>query len=165
MAGVMKPVSCLAIVYESGGIFIDSSIKYEVQLSGLIKPGEKASIKRVTVSEAKRRSLTANGLFHVWCQTLSGFTGEPVNATKQGLKIKFGFPILLADPEDGQIFVNILNGLNWASLDWETKVKRCEKYIPVTSIMAPAQLKLMMDNIKNWAQHQYNVTLDNGKAK
>jgi len=159
----MKPVYCLAIVYDTGAIYIDSTLKTEVQLSALLETGAKASIKRVKVAETKEAALTARALFHVWCQQLSGFTGEDPNATKQGLKIKFGFPIIMQDPEDGPILINILKALNWSFLDWGTKVKLTEKFIPVTSILDSKPLKQMMDNVKQWAMNEYNIELDNGK--
>lgn len=158
----MKPQYCLAIVYESGSIFIDSTFKTEIGLSGLITPQDKASIVRVKVEESKKRSMTANALLHVWCQQLSGFTGNDVITQKAELKIKFGYPILRNNPEVWPKLKKLFIGAQWQQIDWPEKIEMSE-LIPCTSIMTTAELKLMMDNIKNWAMNTFNIELDNGK--
>ena len=159
----MKPVYCLAIVYESGAIYIDSNVKTEVQLAGLIGQHEKAAIKRVKVDESQKRSMTANALLHVWCQQLSGFTGNDVLTQKAELKIKFGYPILRNNAEIWPRLKKLFIGAQWQKILWPEKIEMSE-LIPCTSIMTTKELKLMMDNIKDWAMNQFNIELDNDKG-
>lgn len=158
----MKPVYCLAIVYDTGEIYIDSTVKSEAELSGLLEIGAKASIRRVKVDETQKRSPSASALFHIWAQQLSGFTGNSVPAQKAELKIKFGYPILRNNEAVWQRLKLLFNGVNWWNLDYEEKIKMSE-YIPCTSIMEKKELKQMMDDIKNWAMAHFGVELSNGK--
>ena len=160
----MKPVYCLAIVYESGQVYIDSTIKTEVQLSGLLEVGAKASIRRVKVDESVKRSPSASALFHIWSQQLSGFTGNDVVTQKAELKMKFGYPILRNNAVVWARLKMLFAGVNWHGLSYEEKVKFSE-LIPCTSIMEAKELKLMMDNIKDWARSQFGIELDNGNRE
>lgn len=159
----MKPAYGYAALLPDGRILFDSSIRTESGYLAIVPSEQSAQIVRVKIQESQKASLDARALFHVWCQQLSGFTGEDPNGTKQGLKIKFGFPILLADRDDGPMLQKIFSAVQWPALSWEEKKKVAERYIPCTSIMSKKQLKQFMDNIKAWAQNEYNVTLDNGK--
>ncbi len=160
----MKPVYCLAIVYDTGEIYIDSSIKTEVQLSGLLEVGAKASIRRVKVDESLKRSPSASALFHIWSQQLSGFTGNDVVSQKAELKIKFGYPILRKNAAVWERLQMLFNGVGWWKLPYDEKIKYSE-LIPCTSIMEAKELKLMMDNIKDWARSQFGIELSNGKEE
>lgn len=159
----MKQKTCLAIVYENGDVFIDSTIKSAQDYTGLARPGEKFKVERVQMKKQEKRSLDQNALFHVWCQQISGFMGEDVATVKQILKIKFGFPVLLKHDTKGPQLRWILEKLGWISIPWTKKIKLCERWIPVTSAMSVSELKEMMDRIKEWAMSEYNITLDNGK--
>ena len=158
----MKPIYCLAIVYESGQVYIDSTVKTEVQLSGLLEVGAKASIRRVKVIESDSRSLDANGLYHVWIKQLGAEVGNDVITQEAELKINFGFSILFQDPELGPQLTWILKRYTWDQLTWEQQVKMA-KWIPVTRLMATKQMRQYMENIKNWAEGTMNMRLDNGK--
>ena len=158
----MKPVFCMAILSDDGSVFIDSTVKSEVELSGLANRPNSRVVK-VKVSEHTLRSLPANNLLHLWHQGLSGHMGEDVLAVKQILKINFGFPILLSGNDDVSVRLEwMFKKLGWARLTWQQKLKIAE-LIPCTSIMSTKQLKQMMDNIKDWAMNNFNVSLDNGK--
>ena len=160
MTDKMKPVYCLAIVYENGEVYCDSSIKTEVQLSGLLEHGAKASIRRVKIDESKKRSPSASALFHIWCQQLSGFTGNDIVTQKAALKIQFGYPILRANDEMWPMLKKLFVGVGWQGLQYEEKVKYSE-LIPCTSIMSAKELKQMMDEIKAWAINQFGIELTN----
>ena len=174
----MKPVHCLAIVYETGEVYIDSSIKNEASLAGLLEAGAKASIKRVKVEESRKRSPSASALFHVWAQQLSGFTGYDVVPQKAALKIEFGYPILRQNAEMWEKLQLLFKGVDWWNLPFQVDLEKQEngkmkkpcldkvdasKLIPCTSIMENKELKLMMDNIKDWARSQFGIELSNGK--
>jgi hypothetical protein len=159
----MKPAYCLALVYEDGSVFIDSTAKSEIELTGLAKPNAKFKVVKVKVEEHIKRSLPASALMHVWCKTLSGHIGEDVISVKQMLKIKFGFPILLAANNDISVKLEwMFKKMGWNGLSWEQKLKLAE-LIPCTSIMSTKQLKQMMDDIKDWSINKFDVVLDNGK--
>ena len=159
----MKAITCLAMVYDDGRVFADSSIKSEPDLASIAPTGGK--VVRVKITENTKRSLTANALLHVWHQTLSGVMGYDVLEIKQILKINFGFPVLLAGEDEVAVKLKwMLEKLGWAGLSWTHKVKLAEM-IPCTSLMSTKQLKLMMDNIKDWAISEYNISLDNGKRE
>lgn len=158
----MKPIYCLGILYDSGAIYIDNTIKTEIQLSGLISQTDRARIVKVKIEENAKRTLPANALFHVWSQQLSGFTGNDVKAQKAALKMDFGYPILRANEELWPKLKQLFAGVNWWKLSYEQKVEMSE-LIPCTSVMSPKELKLMMDNIKDWAMNTFNIELDNGK--
>lgn len=157
----MKPVDALAIVYEDGRIYIDSTITSERDLAGAIAQNEKASIKKVRVTEWRKRSLSASALFHVWCQQISDETGDDIITTKQTMKINFGYPILKANPEMWPRMSMLFRGCNWWLLSWEGKLKMAE-IIPCTSLMTTPELRQMMENIKQWAMSELNMTLHNG---
>ena len=159
----LKPTSCLAMVYPDGRIFADSNIKSEHELASIAPQGGR--VVRVQVTESKKRSLTANALLHVWHQSLSGVMGYDILEIKQILKINFGFPILLGGDVDDSIAVKLkwmFEKFGWDRLTWPQKLKLAEM-IPCTSLMTTKQLRTMMDNIKDWAISEYNISLDNGK--
>ena len=155
-----KPVYCLAIAYESGAIYIDNTIKSEVELSGLISPSDRARIVKVKVEENSKRSLPASALFHIWAQQLSGFTGNDVVTQKAELKINFGYPILRANAEMWERLQLLFNGVDWWALSQEEKIKMSE-LIPCTSIMSTKELNQMMKDVQNWAMAQFNIELTN----
>lgn len=157
-----KPAYCLAIATKDGGVYIDSAIKSEVSLSGILKDGDR--IIKVKVEEHSKRSLTASGLLHIWIKQLSGFTGNDIITQKADLKMKFGYPILRQNEEIWPRLKLLFKGCDWHNLGHEEKVKMSE-IIPCTSIMSTKELKLMMDTIKDWAMNQFNVELDNGKRE
>lgn len=161
----MKTKTALAIVYENGDVFIDSTVKSAQDYTGLARQGEKYKVERVQIKKQEKRSLDQSALFHVWNATLAGFMGEPTNRSKQILKINFGFPILLQCSEKGPQLRWILDKLNWRSMSWEQKVNLTERWIPVTSAMSSKELREMMERIKEWAMSEFNVTLDNGKRE
>jgi hypothetical protein len=157
----MKPVHCLAVVYKDGSIFIDSTARSEIELTSMAKPGGR--VVKVKVVEHKIRSLPANNLLHLWHQSLSGVMGYDVIETKQVIKIMFGFPVLLQEENEISKKLNwMLERFDWIGLSWIRKIKLAEM-IPCTSLMTTKQLKLMMDNIKDWAISEHNISLDNGK--
>jgi hypothetical protein len=165
----MKPVSCLAIVYESGGIFIDSSIKYEVQLSGLIKLGEKASIKRVTVSESKKRSLDSNALQAVWIREVSEHTGESIAYVRATVKRDLGLPILRFEavtPEEihiAKMMNATLKAINYDLMNPKQQLNVI-KMFSVTSAMSTKQHKKMLDDMCNSYADKLGLVLVSNKA-
>ena len=150
----MKPTNCLAIVYEDGGIFIDSTIKYEVQLSGLIKRGEKAQIVRVSVSETKKRSLDSNALQAVWIREVSDHTGESIAYVRATVKRDLGLPILRYDtitPEEIHIAKMMNATLKAINYDFMSPKQQLNviKMFSVTSAMSTRQHKKMLDDMAN----------------
>ena len=161
----IKPKSCLAVVYDNGDIFIDSTIKGAGGYSSVARQGALYSVHRVSVSSQRKRGLDANALLHVWIKQLAGFMGESTIDTKQILKIKFGMPVLFEDEVKGKQLRFILKRIGWVNMDWQQKLRLCETWIPVTSAMTTSQLKQMMDRIKEWAMTEFNITLNNGKSE
>jgi len=148
----MKAVSCLAIVYEDGGIFIDSTIRHEVELSGLIKRGEKASIKRVSVSEDRKRSLDSNALQAVWIREVSEHTGESIKYVRATVKRDLGLPILRYEavtPEELRIAKMINSTLRAIGFDLMSPKQQLNAMdlFSVTSAMSPKQHKKMLDDM------------------
>lgn len=160
----MKEKVCFALVDEDGNILADSRIKTQADCAALIQQnGKKYKVVQVKISENKKASITARALIHVWFKTLAGYIGEDPATTKQIIKIKFGIPVLLADPETSKAMAWMLEKVEWKTLSWQAKLRVCEMFIPVTSIASPAALKEIMNNVKDWAMSEHNVTLDNGK--
>lgn len=160
----MKNKRCLAVVYESGEIYIDSTITNSAELSSLVEPGSKTKVIWVDVKEANKRGLSQSALFHVWAKQLSDFTGYDESDTKQILKIKFGFPVLLQDETKGKQLRWILKRLGWKQLSFEQKLNLCEQWIPVTSAMTTNELNQMMKAIQDWAMNQFNIELTNKRC-
>jgi len=159
----MKTKVCWGVVYDDGHVFIDSRNRSQTDAAGTIEQGRgKAKTIQLKVAENKLRSPTASALLHVWCQQLSGFTGNDVITQKAELKIHFGYPILRDNPEMWPKLKKLFVGAQWQKIQWPEKIEMSE-LIPCTSIMTTAELKLMMENIKDWAMNTHNVTLDNGK--
>lgn len=127
--------------------------------------GDDVRVVRVKLANDEKRSLSANALLHVWVGILSEHTGHGEIETKQMLKIKFGFKVIRQDPVKGEQLGWILKRLGWKELAWSQKVSLCEKWIPVTSAMTTAELKKMMDAIKNWARSEFQIELPDGKQK
>ncbi len=155
--------TCLAVVYENGDVFIDSTVKTAQDYSHAVSAGQKAEVKRVTVAESKKRSLDQNALYHVGVSSWRDSWVRVAPTVKQMLKIKFGFPVLFQNEEKGKQLKWILKRLAWNELSWQQKLNLCGQWIPVTSAMSTAELREMMNNIKEWAMSEYNITLDNGK--
>ena len=166
----MKAVSCLAIVYESGGIFIDSTIKHEVQLSGLIKQGEKASIKRVSVSEDRKRSLDSNALQAVWIREISSWSGESIKYVRATVKRDLGLPILRYEavtPEELRISKKINAVLSRIQFDLMSPKQQLSalELFSVTSVLSPKQHKKMLDDMVNVYANNGLVLVSNGVNK
>lgn len=160
----MKDQVCWGVIYDDQHLVIDSRIKSQSAAAGTIEQGRGiAKVMHFKVVENKKASLTARALIHVWFQTLAGYIGEDPATTKQMIKIKFGIPVLLADPETSKAMEWMLEKIGWHQLSWTAKLKVCEMFIPVTSIASNKALKQIMDNVKQWAMSEHNVTLDNGK--
>ena len=167
----MKPIHCLALVYESGAVYIDSAITNAQDYVSAIPQGVQAKVERVQVKKLEKRSLSASALSHVWYRQLSGFMGFDENQVKQELKIKFGFSILRENEDVWPRLKMLFIGCQWHSLPHShddpkvlTKVKMAE-IIPCTSLMEPAEMKRYMDTIKNWAISEFNLVLDNGNRE
>jgi hypothetical protein len=159
----MKPVSTLVAVFDDGSIYADSRIKSEVELSSIVQSRGRCQIVRGKVQEWQKRSLPANALFHEWCKTLSGHTGEDPDSTKQILKIKFGFYQIISGDDDAARQLDwMLRELDFWRRKWENQIK-IARMIPCTSIMSTKQMKAFMDTVKDWAMNEFNITLDNGK--
>ena len=148
----MKAVSCLAIVYDTGNIFIDSTFRTEIQLSGLIKPGEKASIVRVNVSENRKRSLDSNALQAVWIREVADHTGESIKYVRATVKRDLGLPILRYEavtPEELRIAKMInatLKAINYDLMTPKQQLNAMELF-SVTSAMSTKQHKKMLDDM------------------
>lgn len=161
----MKTVYCWGVEMDDGAVYANSKSRSQQQALQMIPFGKTGTPIRVVVKENKKRTEDASALFHVWCQQLSSFVGEDPDSIKQGLKIKFGYPLLLQDEKHSETLHKIFDALNWACASWEEKKAYAGKYIPCTSIMSVKQLKTMMDNIKVWAINEYNVTLQSNKPE
>ncbi len=159
----MKQKTALAAVFEDGTVLVDSRIKEARDYLSVVPKGTNYKVERVKIGELTKRSLDQSALFHVWVKQLSGFMGEPSNRAKQILKINFGFPILLQNEEKGPRLQWLLKSIEWDRRTWEQKLAICERFIPVTSIMKPNELKSMMDNIKEWAMSDFNIHLKGKK--
>ena len=157
----MKAVFCLAALSEDGSIYIDSTIKSEIDLSQL-RPDTR--MIKVKVIEHTIRSLDANALYHVWIKQLTAFTGNDTKRQEAELKIEFGFPVLLQDETLGKELEWILKKYDFYSMSYDQQCNLV-KWIPVTRLMSTKQLKDMMNNIKNWALNTHDVVLDNGKRE
>ncbi len=150
----MKPVYCLAIVYESGAIYIDSTFKTEVQLAGLIGTGDRASIKRVLVSEEKKRSLDSNALQAVWIREVSEWSGESIKHVRATVKRDLGLPIIRYEhstPEEQKMAKMICFTLNKIGYDGMTPAQQLSvtSMFNVTSIMSSKQHKRLLDDMAN----------------
>ena len=148
----MKQINCLAIVYESGGVFIDTSIRSEINLSGLIKPNDNARIVRVTVSEAKKRSLDSNALQAVWIREVADHTGESIAYVRATVKRDLGMPILRFEavtPEE--IHIAKMMNATLAAINYDLMNPKQQlnviKMFSVTSAMSTKQHKKMLDDM------------------
>lgn len=97
------------------------------------------------VIRAGKRSLDHNALSHIWYAQVST---ELRQDTPEGVhcecKLRFGVPILRAEDDDFRTFYDaaIKNVLAYPD-----KVKAM-RFIPVTSLMTPAQMKRYMDDMQ-----------------
>ena len=166
----MKPTNCLAIVYETGAIFIDSTFRTEIQLSGLIKPGEKASIVRVVVSEHRKRSLDSNALQAVWIREVSDHTGESIKYVRATVKRDLGLPILRYEavtPEELRIAKMInatLKAINYDLMSPKQQLNAVDMF-SVTSAMTTKQHKKMLDDMANFYADKIGLVLVSNGGK
>ncbi len=166
----MKQVSCLAIVYDTGSIFIDSTFRTEIQLSGLIKPNEKASIVRVNVSENRKRSLDSNALQAVWIREVADHTGESIKYVRATVKRDLGLPILRYEavtPEElriAKIINATLKAINYDLMTPKQQLNAMELF-SVTSAMSTRQHKKMLDVMSNFYADKLGLILVSNGGK
>lgn len=112
---------------------------------------------KVTI-RAGKRSLDHNAVSHVWYAQIATELRED---TPEGVhcecKLRFGVPILRAEDEDFRKFYD-------AALKWMPYSQKLEaiRYVPVTSLMTPAQMKRYMDDVQK--AYAGRVTLEYQEA-
>lgn len=160
----MKPVECLALVYENGEVYIDSTIKDAQTYVSAIPAGQKATVKRVKVQENKKRSLPANALMHKWFDIVSKHTGENEIAVKCRFKRDFAWPVVqINQPEWAERISFVLKRIGYDTYSDSQQLKVWEM-LELTSQMNTPDLRSAMEKYKLWALDTLVITLDNGKA-
>lgn len=128
-----------------------TSLSYIIQELGKLDTLNKAY--RVKVSDWKeKRTLTANGLIHVFVKSISDFTSTDIKTVKQECKIDFGLPIILARGDEYSKVVDyILNKSGFYRMSREQQVKFITA-IAVTSKFTTEESKVFLDNMIHYWQ-------------
>lgn len=93
----------------------------------------------------EKRGLSANALFHVFCQQVADFTGMLPLEVKAECKLDFGISILL---DGGGNYAYLLNKGLAASGFWQlTREEQLKAIvdIPITSVMDTAQMSKLIE--------------------
>ena len=101
----------------------------------------------VNITKKKsKRSLSANAVQWVWATKISEFTNTDVKTCANELKVDFGVPILLRDPEIGRVLGHALQSAGFFTMTRERQVKFIE-VIQVTSLMNTQQHHQYRENV------------------
>lgn len=97
------------------------------------------------VIRAGKRSLDHNALSHIWyAQVSTELRQDTPEKVHCECKLRFGVPILRAEDDDFRAFYDVaIKG----RLTYEEKLEAM-RFIPVTSLMTPAQMKRYMDDVQ-----------------
>ena len=112
------------------------------------------------VIRAGKRSLDHNAISHVWyAQVATELRENTPEGVHNECKLRFGVPILRAEDEEFRAFYDmaIKNALTY-----EQKVEAM-RFLPVTSLMTPAQMKRYLDDMQ--ASYQGIVQLEYPKQE
>ena len=114
------------------------------EILNILKVGKKY---RITVSEFKKRSLSANSQQHVFYQQISDFRGDmtPLQV-KNMCKDMFGLPILLQSDEHRAKTEFLLHKLEYGRYSYESKMKLIQ-CLRITSEFNTSESKRYMDDM------------------
>ena len=101
----------------------------------------------------KKRSLPANAVQHVWINKISEFTSTDLKTCKAEMKIDFGLPILLNDPEIGRVIGHALQSAKFFTMSREQKIKLIQVF-SVTSLLNTKQHNQMRENVMYYWNQQ-----------
>ena len=108
----------------------------------------------VNITEKKKnRSLSANAQQHVWYKHISEFTNTDIKTCEAECKIDFGLPIILSDPELGNVIGHALQSAKFFTMTREQQVKFVQ-VIQVSSLMNTKQHNQYRENITYYWNQQ-----------
>lgn len=102
----------------------------------------------VTDGVAKKRTLSANALQHVWIKQIADFSGETLKNTENELKRDIGLRVLLGEGDQAAIVLGyMLEKCNYYTMTEEQK-REVMNVIAVTSVMSSRQHKRYLDEVQ-----------------
>jgi len=112
------------------------------QINDIVNAGGTAEVKVKKLE--KKRSIPANGQQWVWYGQIAKFTSTDAKTVAAECKIDFGLPILLNDPDVGDVLRFALRGFDRMTRDQQIKFIYV---IQVTSLMNSKQHMQYRDDI------------------
>lgn len=105
-----------------------------------------AGFVEVTISTAKKRSVSQNSLAHEWYTQIASELRElSAHEVKRECKLNYGIPILRAEDED---FRAQYDGLIKGRFSYEEKLQVMD-WMPVTSLMTTDQLSRYLEAVQS----------------
>jgi hypothetical protein len=103
--------------------------------------------KRQIAKITDKRSLDANAQVWVWTPIIADFMGWTVPEAAKELKLDFGLPILLSDPDAGKKTKFILRKCGFYTADRSFQLNMID-YLPVTRLFSTTQHNAYRDAIQ-----------------
>jgi len=107
-------------------------------------PGKKFYVN--ITEKPKRRSVPANNVYYAWIPAISDHTGDTIKETRNILKLDFGLPIVIADKDIGQIYLEKLNRFGFFNGTRQQQLSDISM-LNVTSLLSTKQHNQLRDNI------------------
>lgn len=130
---------------------------FDDQVNKLLSENPSQPLYVNITKKKKKRSLNANAQQHVWYKQISEFTATDIKTAECECKIDFGLPIILSDPEVGNIIGHAMQTAKFFTMTREQQIKFIQ-IIQVTSLMNTKQHNQYRENILYfWNQAGLNI--------